>query len=140
MVMSVFLTPLQRQPDDTSLYSVEGYCLDRSRSLVVERDGFLLLRFLLSLKRHDEKAETGSGILYRASRHPVASSTSQAGDAGTRYASLLQQGVSKMLDEEGLDEERKLRMQHWAKVAKDARALCLAVWFGVSANKAAEAY
>ncbi|KEP66483.1 UNVERIFIED_CONTAM: hypothetical protein HHA_258070 [Hammondia hammondi] len=118
-----------KHPDVPSWYLAEGYCLDISRCLEVERDIVLLLRFFLSLRRSDEKSP-GSG----QHKHQTL-----RGDAGVRYASLLQQGIGKMMEEENLDQSRKLRMQQWMNIAKDSRALCLAV-FDASVGKLPEAY
>ncbi|PFH33210.1 hypothetical protein BESB_084090 [Besnoitia besnoiti] len=119
-----------RQPDAPSWLVAEGFCLDVSRCLEVERDVLLLLRFFFGLRRSNEKSQTAGG-----SRRAHAS----RGDVGARYASLLQQGVGKMMEEENLDEARRQRMQQWTRSAKDSRALCLAV-FDASIGKVAEAY
>ncbi|CBZ53041.1 putative signal recognition particle [Neospora caninum Liverpool] len=120
-----------KHPDVSSWFLAEGYCLDISRCLEVERDIILLLRFFLNLRQSDEKPHGGAGGQHKQQ--------SLRGDAGVRYASLLQQGVGKMMEEENLDEKRKLRMQQWAKIAKDSRALCLAV-FDAFTGKLPEAY
>ncbi|KFG33766.1 putative signal recognition particle 68 kDa protein [Toxoplasma gondii GAB2-2007-GAL-DOM2] len=118
-----------KHPDVPSWYLAEGYCLDISRCLEVERDILLLLRFFLNLRRSDEKSPGPWQHKHQNLR----------GDAGVRYASLLQQGIGKMMEEENLDQSRKLRMQQWMKIAKDSRALCLAV-FDASVGKLPEAY
>ncbi|EPR62890.1 hypothetical protein TGGT1_258070 [Toxoplasma gondii GT1] len=118
-----------KHPDVPSWYLAEGYCLDISRCLEVERDILLLLRFFLNLRRSDEKSPGPWQHKHQNLR----------GDAGVRYASLLQQGIGKMMEEENLDQSRKLRMKQWMKIAKDSRALCLAV-FDASVGKLPEAY
>ncbi|KAL8436351.1 hypothetical protein Efla_005977 [Eimeria flavescens] len=99
-------------PEDSSWLHVEGYCLDMSRCLEVERDALMLLRCLLSLGSPDAKMR-GTGEL-------------SAAHEGFRFASLLLQGLERMQGEETLPESRRAQLQRWIQAVKDGKATCLA--------------
>ncbi|CDJ43069.1 signal recognition particle, putative [Eimeria tenella] len=103
---------LMAEPEEVSWLQCQGFCMDMSRCLEVERDALMLLRCLLSLAATDADLK-GGRELARAQE-------------GFRFASLLLQGLERMQGEETLPEDRGPQLQRWVQVAKDSKATCLA--------------